>query len=728
MKKTLVVSIFGIAACLLMAFVLFAKKNITPAPVQRPASAWKLEKSKAWVTGRIALDSGYAKSVTLTAPTLSLSGMFHTELAYLNEDDGTFMLETDIYGPQRERLIYSGNGIPVYLEPGDTLHVEFASSDFMKNSDGKFSSVRYSGPNAAVNADLLAFAVYRKNGGYGVYRNAKTVASFKAGMDSLYSTYRDELLAFAAGRKCDPRFFDLADRQISVIKDGNTWYALDVVPNGLIPAKEAPVLFAGSESSLDDRNFIFTSHLTPDAQGWKGYMQAPCHTPWRTVTVSDDARDILASKLILNLNEPCAYDDTSWIKPVKYMGVWWEMITGKSDWAYTRDVPSVQLGVTDYARCRPSGRHGAENENVKRYIDFAAAHGFDQLLVEGWNVGWEDWFGHTKDYVFDFVTPYPDFDIAALNEYAHGKGIRLMMHHETSASVRNYERHMEAAYRLMDKYGYNSVKSGYVGDILPRGEHHYGQWMNNHYLYAVRRAADHKIMVNAHEAVRPTGLCRTYPNLIGNESARGTEYQAFGGSKPHHVTILPFTRLQGGPMDYTPGIFVMDVAEVNPGNHSHVNATLANQLALYVTMYSPLQMAADLPEHYEKYMDAFRFIEDVALDWEESRYLLAEPGDYIVVARKAKDTGEWFVGGVTDENRRTVTLPFDYLDPGKEYVATLYADAPDADYQTNPQAYVIRTGKVRQRTELDVEMARGGGFAISIREATDADRKLCKLK
>ena len=473
----------------------------------------------------------------------------------------------------------------------------------------------------------------------------------------------------------------------------------------------ALVDYACMHLDLDDRNFIFTSHLTPDAQGWKGYMQAPCHTPWRTVTVSDDARDILASKLILNLNEPCAYDDTSWIKPVKYMGVWWEMITGKSDWAYTRDVPSVQLGVTDYARCRPSGRHGANNENVKRYIDFAAAHGFDQLLVEGWNVSWEDWFGHTKDYVFDFVTPYPDFDIAALNEYAHGKGIRLMMHHETSASVRNYERHMEAAYRLMDKYGYNSVKSGYVGDILPRGEHHYGQWMNNHYLYAVRRAADHKIMVNAHEAVRPTGLCRTYPNLIGNESARGTEYQAFGGSKPHHVTILPFTRLQGGPMDYTPGIFVMDVAEVNPGNHSHVNATLANQLALYVTMYSPLQMAADLPEHYEKYMDAFRFIEDVALDWEESRYLLAEPGDYIVVARKAKGTGAWFVGGVTDENRRTVTLPFDYLDPGKEYVATLYADAPDADYQTAGVCHPHREGRTTHGTR------RGDG----------ARRRLCNL-
>lgn len=479
---------------------------------------------------------------------------------------------------------------------------------------------------------------------------------------------------------------------------------------------------------LDDTNFVFTSHLTPDAQGWKGYMQAPCHTPWRTVTVSDDARDILASNLILNLNEPCALGDTSWIKPVKYMGVWWEMITGMSDWAYTRDVPSVQLGVTDYAACKPSGRHGANNDNVKRYIDFAAEHGFDQLLVEGWNIGWEDWFGHTKDYVFDFVTPYPDFDIAALNDYAHEKGIRLMMHHETSGSARNYERHMEAAYDLMNKYGYNSVKSGYVGDILPRGEHHYGQWMNNHYLYAVRQAADHKIMVNAHEAVRPTGLCRTYPNLIGNESARGTEYQAFGGSKPHHVTILPFTRLQGGPMDYTPGIFVMDVAEMNPDNNSHVNSTIANQLALYVTMYSPLQMAADLPEHYQKYMDAFGFIKEVAVDWDESRYLLAEPGDYIVVARKAKGDGRWFVGGVTDENRRTLTVAFDFLDPSKQYTATLYADAPDADYQTNPQAYAIRTGKVDSRTKLDIGMARGGGFAISIREATDADRKLRRLK
>lgn len=479
---------------------------------------------------------------------------------------------------------------------------------------------------------------------------------------------------------------------------------------------------------LDDKNFIFTSHLTPDAQGWKGYLQAPCHSPWRTVMVSDDARDILASNLILNLNEPCALDDTSWIKPVKYMGVWWEMITGKSDWAYTRDVPSVQLGVTDYNTCKPSGRHGANNENVKRYIDFAADNGFDQLLIEGWNVGWEDWFGHTKDYVFDFVTPYPDFDIKTLNDYAHSKGIRLMMHHETSSSVRNYERHMEAAYELMNKYGYNSVKSGYVGDILPRGEHHYGQWLNNHYLYAIKQAADHHIMVNAHEAVRPTGLCRTYPNLIGNESARGTEYQAFGGTLPHHVTILPFTRLQGGPMDYTPGIFVMDVAKINPDNHSHVNATIANQLALYVTMYSPLQMAADMPEHYALFMDAFQFIKDVAVDWDESRYLLAEPGEYIVAARKAKGSDKWFVGGVTNQDSRTLKVAFDFLDPGKEYVATLYADAADADYQTNPQAYAIRSGKVNSRSVLNATMARGGGFAISIREAGDADRKLGKLK
>ncbi len=479
---------------------------------------------------------------------------------------------------------------------------------------------------------------------------------------------------------------------------------------------------------LDDERMVFTSHLTPDAQGWKGYMQTPCHTPWRTVMVTDDAREILASRLILNLNEPCAIEDTSWIKPVKYVGVWWEMITGKSDWAYTQELPSVHLGVTDYAAVKPSGRHAANNENVRRYIDFAAEHGFDQVLVEGWNVGWEDWFGHTKDYVFDFVTPYPDFDIEALNNYAHEKDVRLMMHHETSSSVRNYERHLEAAYDLMNRHGYNAVKSGYVGDILPRGEHHYGQWMVNHYLYAVQEAARHHIMVNAHEAVRPTGLCRTWPNLIGNESARGTEYQAFGGTKPMHVTLLPFTRLQGGPMDYTPGIFSMEVSKLNPANNSHVNATIANQLALYVTLYSPLQMAADVPEHYEQYMDAFQFIKEVAVDWDESRYLLAEPGDMIVIARRAKGTAEWFVGGVTDENRRTAEFSFDFLDPEKSYVATLYADAPDADYRTNPEAYTIRTGKVTAKSKLKVEMAAGGGFALSIREATAEDRRLGRLK
>lgn len=463
---------------------------------------------------------------------------------------------------------------------------------------------------------------------------------------------------------------------------------------------------------LDDRNMVFTSHLTPDVNGYMAYMQTPCHTPWRTVQVSDDAREILSSRLVLNLNDPCAYEDVSWIRPVKYVGVWWEMITGKSSWAYA-DINSVKLGETDYSKLQPNGIHGANNENVRRYIDFAAEHGFDQVLVEGWNEGWEDWFGFTKDYVFDFVTPYPDFDIKTLNDYAHSKGVRLMMHHETSSSVRNYERHLDAAYDLMNKYGYNSVKSGYVGDIIPRGEHHYGQWMVNHYLHALKKAADHKIMVNAHEAVRPTGLCRTYPNLIGNESARGTEYQAFGGTKPHHVTILPFTRLNGGPMDYTPGIFMMDVEKLNPNNKSHVNSTLCNQMALYMTLYSPLQMAADLPEHYEAYMDAFQFIKDVAVDWSASRYLLAEPGDYVVVARKAKESGQWFVGGVTDENRRTLEFPLDFLEKDRTYTAKIYADAADADYQTNPQAYTIYTKDVTSEDTLSIDCARGGGFAIS---------------
>ncbi len=472
---------------------------------------------------------------------------------------------------------------------------------------------------------------------------------------------------------------------------------------------------------LDDKNFVFTSQLTPDAQGNMAHMQTPCSTPWRTIIVSDDARDILASNLILNLNEPCRLTDTSWIKPVKYVGVWWEMITGKGQWSYTNDLPSVKIGETDYTKVKPHGKHSANNENVRKYIDFAARHGFDQVLVEGWNIGWEDWFGHSKDYVFDFVTPYPDFDIKALNDYAHSKGVKLMMHHETSASVRNYERHLEAAYDLMDKYGYNAVKSGYVGDIIPRGEHHYGQWMNNHYLYAVKKAAEHHIMVNAHEAVRPTGLCRTYPNMIGNESARGTEYEATNGSKPFHTTILPFTRLQGGPMDYTPGIFEMDMSKINPDNHNHVNSTLARQLALYVTMYSPLQMAADLPENYERFMDAFQFIKDVAVDWDDSKYLEAEPGRYITVARKAKGTGNWFVGNTSSEHGHASSLRLDFLDKGRKYVATVYADAKDADYKTNPQAYTITKGIVTSSTVLKLKAAPGGGYAISIIEVKDAN-------
>ena len=467
---------------------------------------------------------------------------------------------------------------------------------------------------------------------------------------------------------------------------------------------------------LDDKTMTFRSWLTPDAQGKKGYMQTPCQSPWRTIMVSDDAREILASKLTLNLNEPCALKDVSWIKPVKYIGVWWEMITGKSTWAYTNDLLSVHIGVTDYTKVKPNGTHAANNDNVRRYIDFAAKHGFDQVLVEGWNIGWEDWFGHSKDYVFDFLTPYPDFDIKALNEYAHSKGVKLMMHHETSASIRNYERHMEEAYQLMNKYGYNAVKSGYVGNIIPRGEHHYGQWMINHYLYAVKKAAEHHIMVNAHEAVRPTGLCRTYPNLIGNEAARGGEYESFGGNKPFHTTILPFTRLMGGPMDYTPGIFETRIKNVNPENNSFVHSTLARQLALFVTMYSPLQMAADLPENYERFMDAFQFIKDVAVDWDDSKYLEAEPGRYITVARKAKGTNNWFVGCTASENGHMANISFDFLDPKRKYTATIYADGPTAHYEKNPQAYTIKKMTVTNKSRLTLRAASGGGFAISIIE------------
>ena len=467
--------------------------------------------------------------------------------------------------------------------------------------------------------------------------------------------------------------------------------------------------------NLNDKEMIFESWLTPDAQGKKGYMQTPCQSPWRTVIVSDDARDILASRITLNLNEPCKYTDTSWIKPVKYIGVWWDMITGRGSWAYTDDVYSVKLGETDYTKTKPNGKHSANTENVKRYIDFAAEHGFDQVLVEGWNQGWEDWFGQSKDYVFDFVTPYPDFDAEELNRYAHNKGVRLMMHHETSSSVRNYERHLDAAYQFMVDHGYNSVKSGYVGNIIPRGEHHYGQWMVNHYLYCVTKAAEYKIMVNGHEAVRPTGLCRTYPNLIGNESARGTEYQAFGGSKPGHTSILPFTRLVGGPMDYTPGIFEMNVSKLNPDNNSHVNSTICGQLALYVTMYSPLQMAADVPENYERFMDAFQFIKDVAIDWDKSIYLEAEPMQYVTIARKEKGADNWFVGCTAGEADHESQISLDFLDNGRKYEATIYCDAKDANYKTNPQAYTITTKKVDSKTKLKLNAVAGGGYAITIR-------------
>lgn len=478
----------------------------------------------------------------------------------------------------------------------------------------------------------------------------------------------------------------------------------------------ACINYAAMHLNLDDKNFVFESWLTPDAHGDKGRMQAPCISPWRTIIVSQDARNILASKMTYNLNEPSKIKNTSWIKPTKYVGVWWEMISGKSTWSYTNEFPAVQLGVTDFSKVKPNGTHGATSSNVKKYIDFAAKHGFDAVLVEGWNVGWEDWIGNEKDYVFDFVTPYPDFDLKGLNAYAHSKGVKLIMHHETSSSIRNYERHIDTAYKLMKQYGYDAVKSGYVGNILPLGEYHYSQWINNHYQYAIEKAAEYKIMVNAHEAVRPTGIARTWPNLIGNESARGTEYQAFGGDRnhPNHVTILPFTRLIGGPMDYTPGIFEMECH-----NGSHVNATIANQLALYVTMYSPLQMAADFPENYERFPDAFQFIKDVAVDWDDSKYLEAEPGQYVTVARKEKGTDNWFVGNVAGYNAFASKISFDFLDAGKQYIATIYADAKDADYMKNPQAYTIRKVVVTNKSKLTQTSVPGGGYAISIVPVTD---------
>lgn len=491
-----------------------------------------------------------------------------------------------------------------------------------------------------------------------------------------------------------------------------------------ISIHEAALLnYSTMNLNLDDQHMILESWLTPDAKGDKGYMQSPAISPWRTVIVSDDARDILASKMTLNLNEPSKIEDTSWIKTSKYIGVWWEMITGKSSWAYTDELPSVQLGVTDYTKVKPNGKHGANTAHVKEYIDFAAKHGFDGVLVEGWNVGWEDWFGNSKDYVFDFVTPYPDFNVTEIRDYAKSKGVKMIMHHETSGAVRNYERHMDQAYQFMKDNGYDAVKSGYVGNMIPRGEYHYGQWLVNHYQYALEKAAKYKIMLNAHEAVRPTGINRTYPNLIGNESARGTEYQAFGGSKANHVTILPFTRLIGGPMDYTPGIFEMDISKINPDNKSHLNATLANQLALYVTMASPLQMAADLPENYNRFLDAFQFIKDVAMDWDDSKYLEAEPGEYVSVARKAKGTNNWFVGCVAGEEGYISKISFDFLQPGKTYVATIYSDAKDAHYKTNPQAYQIRKVLVNSKSKLTQFAAPGGGYAISI---IDADKSQTK--
>lgn len=474
----------------------------------------------------------------------------------------------------------------------------------------------------------------------------------------------------------------------------------------------ALVDFPAMSLELNDTTMTFKSHLTPGQGGTIATIHTPFKTPWRTVTVGEKATDILASNLILNLNDPCILDDVSWIHPTKYMGVWWEMITGKSSWSYTW-ADNFNLATFDYSKAKPNGIHGANNENVRRYIDFASEHGFDQLLVEGWNIGWEDWFGKEKDYVFDFVTPYPDFDIAALNDYAHRKGIKLMMHHETSSSIDNYDRHMDAAYDLMKRYGYDAVKSGYVGNIIPKGEHHYSQKQVKHYLDAVKKAADKHIMVNAHEAVRPTGLCRTYPNLVGNESAMGQE---FADMSPQHCTILPFTRLKGGPMDFTPGIFRMKITDFAPGGQGkQKRATIPNQLALYLTMYSPLQMAADMPEHYQKHMDAFQFIKDVPVDWSKIVYLDAEPGDFIVVARKDKGSDAWYVGGVTDENARDYTLDYNFLPPGKTYEATIYADAPDGDGFDNPEVYTITTKTVDSTSKDKIHMARGGGFAISIK-------------
>lgn len=478
---------------------------------------------------------------------------------------------------------------------------------------------------------------------------------------------------------------------------------------------EAAVLnYPAANLELDATNFKFKTHLTPDAQGAKGYMQTSQTTPWRTIIVSPKAEEVLDSKMLFNLNEPTQYKDTSWIHPTKYMGVWWEMIIGKSQWAYST-ADNVHIGKTDFSKLTPNGKHAANNTKVKEYIDFAAANGFQGLLIEGWNVGWEDWFGHSKEFVFDFITPYPDFDIKMLNDYAHSKGIKLIMHHETSGSAANYERWADKAFKLMNDYGYDAVKTGYVGNIIPRGEHHYSQWTINHYHRIIEKAAEHKIMVNSHESVRPSGESRTYPNWIAAEAARGTEFEAFAGNNPDHQTILPFTRWMGGPMDYTPGIFQTKLDYYFPGDKRFVKTTLAKQLALYVVMYQPLQMAADLPENYARHMDAFQFIKDVAADWDDTKILSAEPGDYIHTARKAKGTDNWFVGGITDENARDYTVDFSFLDKGRKYEATIYEDGKDADYINNPQSYKIYKKTVDSKTKLPIHLVRSGGYAISVK-------------
>ena len=474
---------------------------------------------------------------------------------------------------------------------------------------------------------------------------------------------------------------------------------------------------------VNKKTFVLTSHLVPDAAGNKAYMQTPCKTPWRTIIVSDKAADILESKIVLNLNEPSKISDASWIKPQKFVGVWWEMHVDKSSWNYS-DERNTKLDQTDWKSLKPNGRHGATTERVKKYIDFAAQNGIQGVLVEGWNIGWEDWFGNWKENVFDFVTPYPDFNVEELSKYAAEKGVKLIMHHETSASATNYERRMDDAYAFMKKYGYDAVKTGYVGRIIPRGENHDGQWMINHYIRVAEKTAQNHIMLDAHEPVRPTGLHRTYPNWLACEAARGNEFNAWSeGNAPDHETILPFTRLIGGPMDYTPGIFEIKRSFYQKDRKEQVHTTIAKQLALYVTMYSPLQMAADLPESYEKRMDAFQFIKDVAVDWDDTKIIEAEPGDYLTIARKAKNSEEWYIGGITDENSRTAKIDLSFLNPDKTYTATIYADAKDADWKDNPMSYQITKHLVTSKTQINQLLVKGGGVAISIKPSSRKDIK-----